>query len=287
MLLARILLLLVAAGAVAAAVVLGGRAGSSPGAVAAYACPMHPEVVAARPSPCPICGRALEPTAGARARGTSMESPGSMPGMAGMADLTAVENVRKHKILDVVRMQSLLLNVRELRGAAFVEDTAGTIVALFYRDQIDSLAADEPGVFSSTESPQLTATVRRIPGPAQAWDLSTARIRFRLDAPRAGEVGAGMTRLPVGQVGWVRLAYKARDVLTVPAAAVLQSPEGPYVLVSKGGSRFEKRPIEIGETFLKQGFAVVLSGLRVQERVVSRATFFLDADRRLAAQGER
>jgi hypothetical protein len=46
------------------------------------------------------------------------------------------------------------------------------------------------------------------------------------------------------------------------------------------GFAFAKRPIEIGETFLRQGFAVVLSGLRVNERVVGRATFFLEADRR-------
>jgi hypothetical protein len=76
------------------------------------------------------------------------------------------------------------------------------------------------------------------------------------------------------------LPPRPRQVLTVPASAVLQSPEGPYVLVSVGGLRFEKRPIAIGETFLKEGFAVVLSGLRVNERVVARATFFFDADRR-------
>ena len=27
-----------------------------------YTCPMHPEIVTARPGPCPICGMALEPT---------------------------------------------------------------------------------------------------------------------------------------------------------------------------------------------------------------------------------
>ena len=66
---------------------------------------------------------------------------------------------------------------------------------------------------------------------------------------------------------------------------VLQSPEGPYVLAWSGHDyTFEKRPIEIGETFLKQGFAVVLSGLQPNDRVVARATFFVDADRRLGAQ---
>ena len=51
-----------------------------------------------------------------------------------------------------------------------------------------------------------------------------------------------------------------------------------------GNYEFQKRPIRIGETFQKQGFAVVLSGLQVHDRVVSRATFFLDADRRLGVQ---
>jgi hypothetical protein len=79
----------------------------------------------------------------------------------------------------------------------------------------------------------------------------------------------------------VELAPRPRQVLAVPASALLQSPEGPYVLAWTGvGFNFEKRPIEIGETFLKQGFAVVLSGLQVNERVVGRATFFLEADRR-------
>ncbi|HEY3592476.1 MAG TPA: hypothetical protein VGL13_01325, partial [Polyangiaceae bacterium] len=84
-------------------------------------------------------------------------------------------------------------------------------------------------------------------------------------------------------VGWVELSRKARDVLAVPASAVLQSPDGPYVLAWTGtGYQFEKRSIEIGETFTKYGFAVVLSGLRANERVVSKAAFFLDAERRLA-----
>jgi hypothetical protein len=76
---------------------------------------------------------------------------------------------------------------------------------------------------------------------------------------------------------------KPREVLTVPSSSVLQSPEGPYVLTPTGPYSFAKRRIGIGETFLKHGFVVVLSGLRVHEPVVSRATFFLDADRRLGA----
>jgi hypothetical protein len=278
--LARVLLLLLAAGAAAAGAWLGGRAGSETERGARYACPMHPEMVATRPGQCSICGMALEPLRLAGAHGSSSHADD----LLGMTDLTAVENVRKHKILDVVRMQSLLMNVRELRGGAWVEDD-GAVTALFYKDQIDALGLDEPGAFSCGGTSQLTVAVRRLAEPAQPWDRSVSRIRFAAVSPRPGGEGAPCPH--AGQVGWVQLAYKMRAVLTVPASALLQSPEGPYVLVASGGSRFEKRSIEIGETFLKQGFAVVLSGLRVQERVVSRAAFFIDAERRLAALGER
>jgi len=104
-------------------------------------------------------------------------------------------------------------------------------------------------------------------------------IRFRVDDNGSTKGGSS---IQAGQVGWLRIADKARAVLGISESAVLQAPEGPYVLALAGGERFEKRPIEIGETFARQGFAVVLSGLRANELVVSRATFFVDAERRLS-----
>lgn len=236
---------------------------------------MHPEVRAVEPGECPICGMALEPIGRDRAS-TSMPQR-EIPGMA---DVAAVENVRKHNIIDFVRKRSLLFNERELRGPAWVESD-GTIMAVFYRDQVEALAADEPGAFSLTQAPKITFAVRRTSDPEVPWDQSTLRLRFQLDP---GVAVAGGVSLQPGQVGWLELAPRPRQVLTVPASAVLQSPDGPYVLASVGGFRFEKRPIEIGETFFKEGFAVVLAGLRVNERVVARAAFFVDADRRLGSQ---
>jgi hypothetical protein len=279
----RILLLVATAGAVAAAVAIGvrGRAGGDSGA--RYACPMHPEVTAAAPGQCPICRMALEPVSRDPAAGATGRRE-----MAAMADLTAVENVRKHKIFDFVRRRSLLFNVRELRGPAWV-DGDRVITALLYNDQIDALAADEPASLSLTENPKTVFAVRRTADAVVAWDRSTSRVRFRLDTGPAGRPGATPATttpspaLQPGRVGWLEIARRPRDVLTVPAAAIVQSPEGPYVLAPMADGSFEKRPIEIGETFLKQGFAVVLSGLQAHDRVVARATFFLDADRRLGS----
>lgn len=287
----RVLLMAIAAAALAAAISVGLHGPGGQVTSVRYACPMHPEVRGAGPGACPICRMVLEPIgrpAGAGARVSAQET----------ADLAAVENVRKHNIVDFVRKRSLLVPARELRGPASV-DADGLLTALFYDDEIEALDADEAGVFIPSGAPGRAFAIRRARGLPVPWDGSTSQIRFRFDASgsdsSAGGAGTGAHGAghpaglggghPAPVVGWVELAPRPRQVLTVPASAVLPSPEGPYVLAWTGvGFNFEKRPIKIGETFLKQGFAVVLAGLRVNERVVSRATFFLEADRRATAQ---
>lgn len=269
----RALLLALAAAALAAAVAIGVRGGAETGAPVVYACPMHPEVRAHAPGECPICRMALE-------RVGRPAVPATRANAAETADLAAVENVKRHNIVDFVRRRSLLVPSRELRGPASV-GADGLVTAVFYDDEIAALAAEEAGTFTPTGAPERSFRVARVAGAPERWDRSTSRIRFRLT-----QAASRAAAPPAGEVGWLELEPRARPVLTVPASAVLESPEGPYVLAWTGnGFNFEKRRIEIGETFLKQGFAVVLSGLRVNERVVGRATFFLEADRRAAAGG--
>src|SRR4029077_15408776 len=86
--------------------------------------------------------------------------------------------------------------------------------------------------------------------------------------------------LPPGAAGWVRLDPKSREALGGPALAVVQSGDGPYVLVfTPARGTVAKRPIEIGKIF--SGWAAVLSGVNPRELVVSMNTFFWDAERRM------
>jgi hypothetical protein len=263
----RIFLLIAAASAVVIAVSIAAR-GRGGDATIRYACPMHAEVRSPNPGECPICRMALERI-------------GFVPGAAGkpyleaagMVDLRAIDNVKKHNIVDFVRRHSLLPVLRELRGPAWVDDD-GSLWAIFYNDQIEALAPDEPATFAPGDAPAATVAARRTADAPVAMDRSTSRIRF--------QTAKGTARLAAGRTGWLEAAPRPRAVVGVAASAVLQSPEGPYVLAWTGHDyTFVKRPIDIGETFFKQGFAVVLSGLQPNERVIARATFFVDADRRL------
>jgi len=265
----RVLLLIAAASAVAVAITVAAR-GRGGDTTVRYACPMHVEVRSARPGECPICRMALERV-------------GFVPGAvkpyleaAGTVDLHAIDNVKKHNIVDFVRLHSLLPVQSELRGPAWVDDD-GTIDAVFYNDQIAAMAPDEPATFRLTGTPARTFAARRTADAPVTWDRSTSRIRFRTATDRAPRPTGGRT-------GWLEVAPRPRQVLGVATSALLQSPEGPYVLAWSGrGYTFVKRHIEIGETFLKEGIAVVLSGLTPHDRVIARATFFVDADRRLGA----
>jgi hypothetical protein len=263
----RVLLVLLAAGAVGTAFVVTRQDVSA----ARYVCPMHPEIIKPGAGECPICHMDLEPAsqrapdAGAPATGDDAEmTPPS---------LTGDPTYRPSADVDIVRRRVLS---HELRAPAWI-DGDGAAQALLYRDELAALVPGERADFSPTAAPGTTIEVHLAPTPPVPWDDATARVRFDVDASRPGAAA-----LRPGVVGWLKLAGKQREVLVIPCAAVLPSPEGPHVLVvSADGRTMKSRHVEIGK--VSYGLAVVLSGLRYQERVAIRGAFFQDAERRLRA----
>ncbi len=106
-------------------------------------------------------------------------------------------------------------------------------------------------------------------------DAKTRTARVRLAFPNAaGELKPEM-------FGEVTIDRPSREVVRVPADALVQTGTAAVVFVSRGEGRFEPRRVSVGE--MGGGFAEVLEGVSVGDAVVSRATFFIDSESRLQA----
>jgi hypothetical protein len=84
-----------------------------------------------------------------------------------------------------------------------------------------------------------------------------------------------------GEVGWVTLNGKRRELMALPSSTLLEDADGPYVLVASQGWMLTKRRVEVGRVF--GGLAFVISGLTTHDRVLLRDAFFHDAEQRLHA----
>ena len=69
--------------------------------------------------------------------------------------------------------------------------------------------------------------------------------------------------------------------LAVPDSAVIDSGRRQVVLVERGEGRFEPRPVKLGARV--PGWVQVLDGLAAGERVVTQATFLIDAESNIRA----
>lgn len=109
--------------------------------------------------------------------------------------------------------------------------------------------------------------------PALSPETRTAKVRFVL-ANRGG-------RLRPGMFANVTMAAAAREALTVPVDAVIDTGTAQFVFVSQGDGYFEPRQVEAGAR--DDGRVEITKGLAMGDRVAGAAAFFLDSESQLRA----
>jgi hypothetical protein len=178
-----------------------------------------------------------------------------------------------HKVVGTAQRRVFTL---EVRAPAWLE-AHGVVTAVLRKDQLDGLAPGARGVFFSAAAPSAGRPVRLSGAAPASWDAATSRVQFRVESRGAGP--------RPGEVGWVQLAARSREVLLIPSSALLYSPAGPYVLAADAdGGAPAKRRVEIGS--VSRGLAVVLAGLEEGEPIVIGSAFSWDAERRLQSRRE-
>ena len=229
-----------------------------------YVCPMHPAVTSPTPGECPICRMALERQAGGAPAEPADPPSLTLPRGLKLAGFDSVSRVKMFE------------SSFDMRAWAWAE-SRDVGVALYPRDQAEILKPGEEGLFlpqSGSRGPVPHGIKVRLAAQApEPWDASTALVRFRLD----DQAGAA---LEPKEVGSVKFATRLRNGLVVKESAIIQSPEGPYVLIASEDRRtFTKRPVQIGSTLYE--YADVVGGARENEYAVALHTFVLDTERRL------
>jgi hypothetical protein len=235
----RLLLLALAAAAAVAAFVPDPPVPSGAAPVC-YRCPMHPAVVAPAPGGCPICGMVLV-----------VDGAGAVARAADDIDAARLGRVERRVVSEPVRVP------------AWVD--AGGVVAVLYRDDVIGLAAGDPATFYPAASPSRGIGVRRTAAPVDDRDATMVAARF---AVAAGEA-------PVGAEGWLVVRAPPRELVVVPASAVLDAPAGPYVLVRASGGT-ERRSVRLGR--IHHGAIAVLAGLSAGDEIVVTGAFVVDAE---------
>ena len=275
----RVLLVALAAAAVVTGFVVTRKSAPAPVASGTvYSCPMHPAVISPVPGDCPICRMALERQAAAPG---AASTAGSVAATVEPASLTLGQGKRLAGFDSVSRVKQFESSF-DMRAWAWA-DSRDVGVALYPRDWAAMLQPGEEGQFEPESGP-------RGPNPhgikvhfseqaPEAWDASTVLVRFRLDEH------AGAAFEPK-EIGSVKFALRLRNGLVVKQSSVIQSPEGPYVLIASADRRtFTKRPVQIGATMYD--YADIVAGAREDEYAVALHTFVLDTERRLGRRAAR
>jgi hypothetical protein len=264
---ARAVLLMLAGAAVVTGFAVTRKSAPKPVASGiVYSCPMHPAVTSPTPGECPICRMALERQAAGGVAGKAAAEP---------ASLTLAQGKRLAGFDSVSRVKQFESSF-DMRAWAWAE-SRDVGVALYPRDWAEMLKPGEEGQFEPESGPRGPyphgIKVRFSEQAPEPWDASTVLVRFRLDQ----HAGAA---LEPKEMGSVKFALRLRDGLVVRQSAIIQAPEGPYVLIASADRRtFTKRPIQIGA--IMYDYADVIGGVRENEYAVAQHTFVLDTERRL------
>ncbi len=234
-----------------------------------YVCPMHPDVTSESPGDCPICHMALvpkaDPASASRTVASSREAPDAYTLPAGL-ELRGFDTFSRARRFELSY---------QMRAPASLE-SPDRGVAAYALDEGELIRAGEEGLFSpssgATPGKPFWIKVHVSADPPVRRDRSTVLVHFEVDA------GAG---LPAGQTGTLKLGTRLRNGLVIQQSAVLQSPQGPYVLVASDDHRtLTRRPVDVGRTLA--GYTSIVTGLREGEWALARHAFVLDLERRLA-----
>ena len=148
------------------------------------------------------------------------------------------------------------------------------IDASFAQSDADALSHGAPATvtLAARRGQQFHGNVDRIyPRLADANAKIRARIALR---NRDGQLKLGMS-------ADVAVAVSPVNGIMVPSDAIVDSGTRTFVFVAQGAGHFEPRDVVVGRSV--DGKTVVIDGLREGEEVVTRATFFIDSESKLAA----
>ncbi len=110
--------------------------------------------------------------------------------------------------------------------------------------------------------------------PGVSKESRTARLRIEVANPD------GLLRADMAATVEIEAPIPGRWV-AVPESAVIDSGKRQIVLVERGEGLYEPRPVKLGVRV--PGYVQVLEGLKAGERVVTSATFLIDAESNLRA----
>jgi len=110
--------------------------------------------------------------------------------------------------------------------------------------------------------------------PSVGKESRTARLRIEVANPD------GRLRADMAATAEIKSPLDGSRV-AVPDSAVIDSGQRQVVLVERSEGRYEPRPVKLGAHV--PGWVQVLDGLKPGERVVTRATFLIDAESNIRA----